>query len=259
MKTVILCGGFGTRIRDVSADVPKPMISVGPYPILWHIMRYYARWGHKEFVLCLGHLGHVIKDFILNYQVRTADTTVEFGEHTKITYHTDHDARGWRVTLADTGEAAMTGARVRRVRRYVGDEDFLLTYGDGLGDVDLGRLVAFHKAHGKVLTVTGARPPGRFGEIEADADGKILEFNEKPQTSTGLISAGFFVCSPRLFDYLPDDEGLVFEQDPVRRLVREGQMCVYRHEGFWQPMDTQRDHNLLNQMWSSGKAPWRVG
>ncbi|HEU4408036.1 MAG TPA: glucose-1-phosphate cytidylyltransferase [Polyangiaceae bacterium] len=258
MKVVILCGGYGTRIRDVAADIPKPMIPVGPYPILWHIMRYYAHWGHKEFVLCLGHLGHVIKDFILNYQARVADTTVVFGEQTKVIYHTNHDALDWRVTLADTGANAMTGARLRRVRRYVGDEEFLFTYGDGLGDVDLGRLVAFHRERGKLLTVTGVRPPGRFGELEADAAGNVVEFNEKPQSSGGLISGGFFVCSPRVFDYLPDDEGLSFEYEPMRQLVREGQMGVYRHEGFWQPMDTQRDHLLLNQLWSSGRAPWKA-
>jgi glucose-1-phosphate cytidylyltransferase len=258
MKVVILCGGYGTRIRDVAADIPKPMIPVGPYPILWHIMRHYARWGHKDFVLCLGHLGHVIKDFILNYQARVSDTTVAFGEQTKVVYHTNHDALDWRVTLADTGANAMTGARVRRVRRYVGDEEFLLTYGDGVGDVDLGRLVDFHRARGKLLTVTGVRPPGRFGELEADGEGNVVGFAEKPQSLAGLISGGFFVCSPRVFDYLPDDEGLIFEQEPMQRLVREGQMGVYRHEGFWQPMDTQRDHLLLNQLWSSGRAPWAV-
>lgn len=259
MKTVILCGGHGTRIRDVADNIPKPMIPVGGLPILWHIMKYYAAFGHRDFVLCLGYKAEAIKDFFLNYEAHTRDFTLTLGRHKSIEYHSDHAESDWRVTLADTGLDAMTGARVKRIRRYIGDdEDFMLTYGDGVGDVDLAALLAFHRAHGRVLTVSGVRPPGRFGEIVSAADGRVTEFNEKPQAAAGLISGGFFVCRRALFDYLDEGEGLVFEQEPMRRLVAEGQLMVYRHDGFWQPMDTYRDWLLLNGLWERGEAPWKA-
>ncbi len=259
MKVVILCGGQGTRIRDVAESIPKPMIPIGGYPILWHIMKGYAAAGHKDFVLCLGHMGHVIKDFFLNYRAFTGDFTITLGRDQAIAYHGGGGEDGWRVTLADTGDDALTGARVRRIRKYVGDDDnFLLTYGDGLSDIDLKALVAFHKGHGKVLTVTGVRPPGRFGEMESDADGRVVEFNEKPQASGGRISGGFFVCRRQLFDYLDDRTDLVFEQEPIRKLVAEGEMMVYDHDGFWQCMDTARDYRLLTGLWADGAAPWKA-
>lgn len=257
MKVVILGGGYGTRIREVADDIPKPMIPIGPYPILWHIMKWYAHFAHKEFVICLGYKGRVIKDFFLNYEAHTKDFTIVLGRSGAVQFHTDHDEVDWQVTLVDTGLDAMTGARVRKIKHYIGsDEDFMLTYGDGIGDIDLDKLVAFHKAHGKILTVTGVRPPGRFGELRADADGVVDEFNEKPQATGGLISGGFFVCRREIFDYLEDREDLMFEVEPMSRLVAARQLCVYEHTGFWQPMDTSREYQLLNALYAKGNAPW---
>jgi glucose-1-phosphate cytidylyltransferase len=256
MKVVILAGGFGTRIRDVAEDIPKPMIPIGPYPILWHIMKWYGRFGHKEFVVCLGFRGQVIKNFFLNYEANTRDFTIAFGANGGITYHNDHTEQDWSVTLADTGLRALTGARIARIQRYVSGDELMLTYGDAVSDIDLDRLLAFHRAHGKVLTVTGVRPPGRFGELAANADGRVIEFNEKPQATGGRISGGFFVARRELFDYLDDREDLVFELEPIARLVREGQLMMYGHDGFWQSMDTGRDHELLNRLYATGKAPW---
>jgi glucose-1-phosphate cytidylyltransferase len=259
LKTVILCGGYGTRIRDVADDVPKPMIPVGGFPILWHVMKYYACYGHKNFVLCLGYKSQVIKDFFLNYEAHIKDFTLDLGGKSGIEFHTEHSESDWRVTLAETGQNAMTGARIRRVQKYLAEEDdFLLTYGDGVGDIDLDRLVAFHRSHGKVLTVTGVRPPGRFGELLSDKDGRVTEFNEKPQATGGRISGGYFVCRRELFDYLDDAENLVFEKEPMEKLVRAGQLMVFEHDGFWQPMDTYRDYALLNGLMQNGRAPWIV-
>jgi glucose-1-phosphate cytidylyltransferase len=256
MKVVILAGGFGTRIRDVSDDIPKPMIPIGRYPILWHIMKWYAKFDHKEFVLCLGHKGQVIKSFFLDYEAHTRDITLTLGNGGGIVFHSDHDESDWRITLADTGLNAMTGARIRRIRRYVEGEEFLLTYGDGVSDVDIDALIAFHRAHGRILTVTGVRPPGRFGELEADPAGAVSGFNEKPQATGGRISGGYFVASPRLFEYLNDSEDLVFEKGPLEALVRDEQLMMYEHDGFWQPMDTSREYQLLNALYAEGTAPW---
>lgn len=259
MKTVILCGGYGTRIRDIAENIPKPMIPIGGVPILWHIMKYYAKWGHKEFILCLGYKAEVIKDFFLNYEAQTRDFTLTLGSQKSIKYHSAHDESDWRVTLVNTGLNAMTGARLRKVRSYVTDaENFMLTYGDGLSDVNLDALIKFHKDAGKILTVTGVRPPGRFGELMGDGNGLVTEFNEKPQASAGLISGGFFVCRKEILDYLDDREDLMFEQDPIQRLVADRQMMVYKHPGFWQPMDTYRDYNYLNDLVKEGAAPWQI-
>ncbi len=259
MKVVILCGGHGTRIRGVADDVPKPMIPIGGRPILWHIMKEYAARGHTEFVLCLGYKSSIIKEFFRNYHTHTSDFTITLGRNGGIEYHGDHDESGWKVTLVETGMNAMTGARVKRIQRYLdGDENFMLTYGDGVSDIDLDALIAFHKAHGRILTVTGVRPPGRFGEMECNADGRVTEFNEKPQASGGRISGGFLVCRRELFDYLDDSEDLVLENKPMRALARDGQMTMYGHDGFWQCMDTYRDFQLLETLWGSGKAPWKI-
>ncbi len=257
MKVVILCGGQGTRIRDVNENLPKPMLTVGKLPILWHIMKYYSSMGHKEFVLCLGYKGQVIKDFFLNYEAHTRDFSLQLGASKGIEYHTLHEEGDWRVTLADTGLDALTGARVRKIQNYIhNDEHFMLTYGDGVGDIDIDKLMSFHLSHGRVLTVTGVRPPGRFGELMNSPQGQVTEFNEKPQATDGRISGGYFVCSRKIFDYLDEREDCTFELEPMRKLVSEGQMMMYEHDGFWQPMDTYRDYLYLNGLVDKGNAPW---
>ncbi len=257
MKVAVLCGGYGTRIRDVADNIPKPMIPIGGYPILWHIMKYYAHFGHKDFLLCLGYKGSVIKDYFLNYKIHNNDFTIDLSGQKEIQYHDGTCELDWKVTLAETGLKAMTGARVKRIQKYLsGEDNFMLTYGDGVGNVDIKKLVDFHLSHGKILTVTGVRPPGRFGELNSDSKGLVTEFNEKPQASGGRISGGFFVCRSEIFSYLPDREDLVFEVDPIRQLVREGQMMIFEHDGFWQPMDTFRDYKLLNDIYEKGEAPW---
>lgn len=257
MKTVILCGGYGTRIRDVSDNLPKPMIPIGNSPILWHIMKYYAAFEHKEFILCLGYKSEIIKDFFLNYSVRSNDVTITLGSDDPVNYRRPHSEEGWKITMAETGLNSMTGARVKQIRSYIGDDEhFMLTYGDGVGDIDIDKLIAFHLAHGKVATLTGVRPPGRFGELEYDNDNKVLGFNEKPQTSEGRINGGYFIMNRKFFDYLNDDEDLVLEQEPMKALVKDNQLMVYEHDGFWQPMDTHREYILLNKMFENKKAPW---
>jgi len=257
LKTVILCGGYGVRIRDVADNIPKPMIPIGRQPILWHIMKYYASFQHRDFVLCLGHRGQAIRDFFLNYEAHTQDATITLGGGGRVEYHTDHDECDWRVTLVDTGQDAMTGARVRKIRKYIGeDEHFMLTYGDGLGNIEIDKLLAFHCAHGRIMTVTGVRPPSRFGELRATPDGVVTEFNEKPQATGGRISGGFFVCRREIFDYLGEREDLVLEREPMMRLVADRQMCVFEHDGFWQPMDTSREYQYLNALYAAGNAPW---
>jgi len=258
MKVVILCGGFGTRIRNVDENLPKPMIPVGRFPILWHIMKYYAHWGHNEFILCLGFRSDAIRQFFIDYKYHSGDITIAFGEDADITFHDRHDISDWRITLAETGLDTLTGSRVAKIRKYVGGEDFLLTYGDGLSDIDLEALVGFHNRHGRIMTVSGVRPPARFGEIEVDESGLVREFNEKPQATGGRISGGFFVCNNQVFDYLSESENQMLEQEPMNRLVEDGQLMMYKHDGFWQCMDTPRDHRLLSGLEEQGAAPWRL-
>lgn len=259
MKVVILCGGAGTRIRQATEDIPKPMIKIGGYPILWHIMKYYAHFGHNKFILCLGYKGEVIKDYFLKYETEARDFTIRLGDAEPIFYHTKHDEAGWEITLVDTGLSAMTGARIKKTQQYLIDEEnFMLTYGDGLGDIDLDKVMAFHFAHKKILTVTGVSPPGRFGELCSDSLGVVTSFQEKPPTGAGRISGGFFLCHQRLFDYLDDRDDLVFEDEPLRRLVEDRQMMVYEHNGFWQPMDTYSEFLLLKELYDHGRAPWMI-
>jgi glucose-1-phosphate cytidylyltransferase len=258
MQVVILCGGQGTRIRDVADDIPKPMIPVGGRPILWHIMKGFARHGLTRFVLCLGYRSWVIKRYFLDYHLAGADLTVHLNAAAPVRLQggpaVDED---WQVTLAETGVDAMTGCRVKRVEKYITGDTFLLTYGDGVADVDVGALLAYHQAHGKTATVTAVRPPSRFGEIELD-DGRVVEFAEKPVTSRGWINGGYFVFHRRLFDRLRDDPSLVLEQGPLRQLAADGEMMAYRHDGFWQPMDNSRDYKYLNDLWDRGGAPWKT-
>ncbi len=258
MQVVILCGGKGTRLREETEIRPKPMIYIGERPILWHIMKIYAHYNHNEFILCLGYKADVIKNFFLNFQALTSDFTLAIGRSSGLRCHNPHPEDGWTVTLADTGQESQTGARVSRIRKYIREDTFCLTYGDGLADLNINKLIKFHKAHGKIGTVTGVRPPSRFGELGVGKRGKVVEFNEKPQATAGLINGGFFVFQRGIFDYLKDDESLVFERGPLQRLAREGQLVAYEHEGFWQPMDTFREYELLNTLWASGKAPWKV-
>jgi glucose-1-phosphate cytidylyltransferase len=260
LKVVILCGGQGTRIRGVADDLPKPMIPVGSYPILWHIMSGYAAAGFRDFVLCLGYKSHAIKDFFLNYNTRISDFTVDFSRNGEVAIESGQRAIDWRVTLAETGNDTLTGSRLKRIERHIGsDNEFLLTYGDGVSDIDLNALIAFHRQHKSIVTVSGVRPPGRFGEIEAGVDGRVREFNEKPQATGGRISGGFFVCDRRLFGYLDAArEDQVLEAEALQKIAREGQMAMYPHDGFWQCMDTYRDYALLNEMYEKGTAPWKV-
>ena len=256
MKTVLLCGGFGTRIRDVADDIPKPLIKVGQMPILWHLMSYYASFGYSEFVLCLGYKSETIVDFF-----RSQSGIVEsLGEQPELAnvYKFSGLINGVKsdVTMADTGLEAMTGARLRKIKALVDDETFMLSYGDGLSNVNLEKLVAQHRSGKKLLTVTGVRPPSRFGELQVDDKNNVTGFNEKPQASGGRISGGFFVCEPSVFKYLENREDLVFEKEPIQSIVRDQQMDMYAHDEFWQCMDTYRDWELLNQMFKSGKAPW---
>lgn len=246
MRVVILCGGKGTRIRGVDDTVPKPMIPVGSKPILAHIIEHYAFYGHRDFVLCLGYLGNVIREFFGAQSTGTSTVQYDLPRAGRVS-----------VTLADTGLEAMTGARVRKIREIVGKDDFLLTYGDGVSDVPIDKLVEFHQSHDAAMTLTAVRPPSRFGEVAVDASGLATSFNEKPQTSAGLISGGYFACRASLFDYLDDREDLVLEAEPMRKLVRDRRLAAYTHEGFWQCMDTYRDWELLNELERKNEAPWR--
>jgi glucose-1-phosphate cytidylyltransferase len=256
---MILCGGAGTRLREETEVRPKPMVRIGDRPILWHIMKLYAFHGLTRFILCLGYKGHVIKEYFLNYRTAAADITVDLARAGRVEYHADEVEEDWRVTLVETGETTQTGGRVARATRYVAGDTFCLTYGDGVGDVDIGALLRFHRAHGRLATVTGVRPPGRFGELRVGARGAAVEFNEKPQAAEGLINGGFFVFERAFVErYLEPRDDLVLEREPLQKLARDGQLNVYLHEGFWQPMDTYRELLLLEQLWQSGRAPWRV-
>jgi glucose-1-phosphate cytidylyltransferase len=258
MKVVILCGGKGTRLREETEYRPKPMLPIGQRPILWHIMKTYAYHGHKDFILCLGYKGDMIKDYFRNYLWNTCDTTLRLGRDSETKFHNRHDEEDWSVTLADTGENSMTGFRIKQIERYVGnDEQFLLTYGDGVGDVDINASIKAHMASGKTCTLTAVRPPGRFGELALGADSTIQSFNEKPQTEGGFINGGYMVCARSMFKHLTADPTVMLEQAPLKNLASEGQLGAFCHTGFWQPMDTYQEFTLLNKMWDENKAPWK--
>jgi glucose-1-phosphate cytidylyltransferase len=257
MKVVILCGGLGTRLKEETEFRPKPLVEIGGRPILWHIMKIFGHQGLREFVLCLGYKGNLIKDYFLSYEAMNNDVTVKLGARSSVTYHGEHTEQDYTVTLADTGAEAMTGARVKRVQRHLDGQRCIVTYGDGLADIDLAALLAFHESHRRLMTVTMTRVPGRFGVIDARDDGQVIRFREKP-TQEAWISAGFMVFEPGVFDYLAADDGCVLEQEPMQRLAKDGQLMAYRHEGEFHPMDTYRDHVALNQLWASGRAPWKI-
>lgn len=256
MKVVILAGGFGTRISEESHLKPKPMIEIGERPILWHIMKSYSHYGFNDFVVCLGYKGYCIKEYFAHYFLHESDVTFDFrsGNERMVHYHS---AEPWQVTLVNTGLETMTGGRVKRVREYVGNETFMLTYGDGVSNVDLGQLVAAHRQSGKLATVTSVQPSGRFGALELAENGQVQGFQEKPKGDGSWINAGFFVLEPQVFDYIADD-ATVLEREPLEGLARDGQLMAYKHPGFWQPMDTLRDKNHLDDLWKSGRAPWKV-
>jgi glucose-1-phosphate cytidylyltransferase len=259
MKVVILCGGKGTRLREETEFRPKPMLPIGERPILWHIMKTYAHYGFKEFILCLGYKGEMIKEYFRNYLWNICDTTLSLGENPEARFHTRHTEEDWKVTLADTGAEAVTGERIQRIQKYLGaDDTFLLTYGDGVGNIDIPASIQQHQSLGKICTLTAVHPPGRFGEISLNQDSIVHGFNEKPQTEAGYINGGYMVCSARVFDYLGAHPGTMFEQEPLRAITAEGQLAAYKHDGFWQPMDTFQEFSLLNSLWNQGRAPWKV-
>jgi glucose-1-phosphate cytidylyltransferase len=257
MKVVILCGGLGARLREETEFRPKPMVKIGTKPVLWHIMKIYAHYGFKDFVLCLGYKGEVIKEYFYNYEIYNEDFSVRLGEQKKIELHSSNNKLDWRVSLVDTGEQAFKGARIKRVEHLIDGDEFLLTYGDGVANIDIARLLDFHRKHGKIATVTGVRPPSLFGELQVRGE-KVELFAEKPQTSTGLISGGFFVFSRRLFSYLTNDDACDLERGPLERLAQEGQLMVFDHRGDWACVDTYRDLQHLNHLWNANQAFWKV-
>jgi len=259
MKVVLLCGGLGTRLREETELRPKPMVKIGEKPILWHIMKNYAHYGFKDFILCLGYKGEMIKEYFYNYEVLNNDFTVELGTPKKINIHSRHDEESWRVTLVDTGEKALKGARLKRIEKYISDEIFMATYGDGLANIDINALLAFHRSHGKLATLTGikANPNSRFGEMTIKAN-QVVSFMEKPQTGPNLINGGFFVFNRAIFDYLSPDDSCDLEIGPLERIVEEGQLMVYEHQDFWACMDNIRDMDYLNKLWDENRPGWKV-
>lgn len=254
MKVVLLAGGLGTRISEESHLKPKPMIEIGGRPILWHIMKIYSKFGLNDFVICCGYKSYVIKEYFANYFLHLSDVTLDLKNNKMEVHH--NESEPWKVTLVDTGEDTMTGGRIKRVKPYIGNEDFCLTYGDGLADINITKLIEFHKAHGGLATLTAAQPPGRFGALSIE-NTLIKSFNEKPVGDGNWINGGFFVLSPKVIDLIEGDK-TVWEKEPLEKLASSQQLHAFHHKGFWQPMDTLRDKNYLEQLWSSGKAPWKT-
>lgn len=258
MKAVILAGGLGTRISEESYLKPKPMITIGEQPILWHIMKIYSHFGFHDFVICCGYKGHVIKEYFADYYLHHSDVTFDFSARNRVTVH-ENIVEPWRVTLVDTGLNTQTGARIKRVQKYLGDEPFLLTYGDGVSDVDLNALLRQHRNSGKLLTLTGVQPGGRYGVLDLDETGVTVSgFREKAKEDGGWINGGFMAAEPGVFDYLSDAENCVLEREPLEALAREGKLGIYKHNGFWRCMDTRRDRGRLEKMWVDGNAPWKL-
>ncbi len=256
MKVVLLAGGYGTRISEETDLKPKPMVEVGGKPILWHIMKIYSHYGYNDFVILLGYKGYYIKEYFANYFLHQSDVTINM-QTNQMEVH-NNSSEPWKVTLVDTGLDTMTGARIKKAQKYIGDETFLLTYGDGVSDIDINKSVEFHKSHGKAITTTAIQPEARFGNLIIDDNMDIKEFKEKPKNEGGWINGGFFVCEPKVFDYLSNDDSCIFEQEPLKGMTKDNQACAYKHEGFWQPMDTLRDNQKLNQLWKEQKAPWKL-
>lgn len=254
MKVVILAGGYGTRISEESILKPKPMIEIGDKPILWHIMQIYSRYGFNDFIICLGYKGYSIKDYFANYFLHQSDVTFDFGNLNQRIIH-NYKVEAWKVTLVDTGIDTQTGGRVKRIQDYIGNEPFLLTYGDGVTDANIQKVVEFHKSNGKLATVLSTQPAGRFGALQINDNSQVEGFQEKPQGDGGWINAGFFVMNPEVFEYIQGDDS-VLEKDPLENLSKDGQLMAYKHSGFWYSMDTLRDKKYLESLWQSGNAPW---
>ena len=257
MKVVILAGGFGTRLSEETDIKPKPMVEVGGKPILWHIMKTYSHYGLNDFVILLGYKGYYVKEYFANYFLHQSDVTIDLSNN-EMEIH-KNQSEPWKVTLVDTGRHAMTGARIKKAKKFIGNQPFLLTYGDGVGDVDIQNTLDFHKQHGKLLTMTSAQPDGRFGALDIDeSTSQVLEFQEKPKGDGSWINAGYFVCQPEVLDYIDDGDEIVFEQSPLKNLAKDGQVHTYKHNGFWMPMDTLRDKSQLNKLWKNEQACWKV-
>jgi glucose-1-phosphate cytidylyltransferase len=256
MKVLLLAGGFGTRLSEETDVRPKPMVEIGGKPILWHIMKIYSNYGFNEFVILLGYKGYYIKEYFANYFLHQSDVTIDISNGNMEVHN--NSSEPWKVTLLDTGLNSMTGGRIKRAQEFVGNEPFMLTYGDGVSDINIEELIKFHKSHGKLMTMTSAQPDGRFGALRIDDNNQVLEFQEKPKGDGSWINAGFFVCEPKVFDYITEGDGTVFEQTPLKNLAKDGEIFTYKHNGFWMPMDTLRDKMKLNEMWESKKAPWKV-
>ena len=249
-----MAGGLGTRLNEETDTKPKPMVEIGGKPILWHIMKIYSAHGVSDFIICLGYKGYAIKEYFANYFLHVSNVTFDLAKNDMVVHQ--HNAESWKVTLVDTGDSAMTGGRLKNVRSYLDNEDFCFTYGDGLGDVDIGELIKLHKSEGALATLTAVQPPGRFGAIKTDKN-KIVGFQEKPEGDGGWVNGGFFILSPKVIDYIAD-ETTVWEASPMEKLAENGELSAYFHHGFWQPMDTLREKKYLEDLWKSGKAPWRT-
>ena len=256
MKVLLLAGGFGTRLSEETDVKPKPMLDIGGKPILWHIMKTYSHYGFNDFVILLGYKGYYIKEYFANYFLHQSDVTIDMSDGSMEIHN--NSSEPWKVTLLDTGLDSMTGGRIKRAQDFIGDKPFMLTYGDGVSDINIKELVRFHKAHGKAMTMTSAQPDGRFGALNIDDNNKVKEFKEKPKGDGSWINAGYFICEPKVFDYIVDGDSSVFEQKPLMNLAKDGEVHTYKHHNFWMPMDTLRDKRKLNELWNSDKAPWRV-
>jgi glucose-1-phosphate cytidylyltransferase len=256
MKVLLLAGGLGTRLSEETDIRPKPMIEVGGKPIIWHIMKIYSKYGFTEFIVLLGYKGYFIKEYFANYFLHQSDVTLEIATGGMQIHN--NSSEPWKVTLVETGSNAMTGARIKKAKPFIGDEPFMLTYGDGVGDVNIQELVEFHKNHKRAMTITSVQPESRFGALEISAGGRVKEFKEKPKDEGGWINAGFFVCEQKVLDYIGDGDTVIFEREPLINLVRDGEVHTYKHSGFWKPMDTLRDKHQLERLWENDEAPWKV-
>jgi glucose-1-phosphate cytidylyltransferase len=255
MKVVILAGGLGTRLSEETVLKPKPMVEIGGMPILWHIMKTYSNYGFNDFVVCLGYKGFVVKEYFANYFIHKSDVTIDLKSNS-VEVH-DTQAEPWKITLVDTGDNSMTGGRIKRIQKHIGNETFMLTYGDGVADININTLVDFHKKNNKYCTVTAVQPSGRFGLLNINEENQVNSFFEKPKGDGSWINGGYFVCEPQIFDFIDGDE-TIWEKNPMERIATEGQMCAFKHQGFWRPMDTLKDKMDLNDMWNQNNAPWKI-